>query len=236
MDVDEQLDDDLEAAFEEAFEEAPGTADDDGGDAGDAGDGGDGAGAGPGLDEDDYDDTDAPARGEPAPKPDDDSTLQVFHLLKEGGQGAAGGRGPPGAAGAAGHSQADEAAAAPTAAAPDRAAAYKKEVFDSLTEEQKSRFEAFMRSSIPKPKMKKLMTAILRNAVPNERAIIAMCGISKLFLGELVELARVCASQEGHTGPLLPRHIHRAYQQLGGMGKLPHTRRGGPPSGRRMFR
>ncbi|PNW88028.1 hypothetical protein CHLRE_01g011350v5 [Chlamydomonas reinhardtii] len=235
MDVDEQLDDELEAAFEEAFEEAPATADDGAG-AGDAGDAGEAAGAGPGLDEDDYDDTDAPARGEPATKPDDDSTLQVFRLLKDGGQGAVGGRGQPAAA--AGPSQAEEAAAAaaPTSAAPDRAAAYKKEVFDSLTEQQKSRFEAFMRSSIPKPKMKKLMTAILRNAVPNERAIIAMCGISKLFLGELVEMARVCASQEGHTGPLLPRHVHRAYQQLGGLGKLPHTRRGGPPSGRRMFR
>ncbi|KAG2444313.1 hypothetical protein HXX76_001070 [Chlamydomonas incerta] len=230
MDVDEQLDDDLEAAFEEAFEEAPATADD----GADAGDAGEAAGAGPGLDEDDYDDTDAPARGEPAPKPEDDSTLQVFRLLKDGGQGASGSKAQPAAA--AGPSQPEEPAAAPTAAAPDRAAAYKKEVFDSLTEEQKSRFEAFMRSSIPKPKMKKLMTAILRNAVPNERAIIAMCGISKLFLGELVEMARVCASQEGHTGPLLPRHVHRAYQQLGGMGRLPHTRRGGPPSGRRMFR
>jgi hypothetical protein len=138
------------------------------------------------------------------------------------------------------------------------------------------------------------MGAILRNAVPNERAVIALCGISKLFVGELVEIgapcgdcrvagwacgrllalslvcagvwrpcwpprmlshaatmcrrrmgctrfqapcrcdirrpalstecraARVCASQEGHMGPLLPRHVHRAYQQLGAQGKVPN--------------
>eukprot|EP00198_Chlamydomonas_reinhardtii_P000087 XP_001689422.1 predicted protein [Chlamydomonas reinhardtii] len=210
MDVDEQLDDELEAAFEEAFEEAPATADDGAG-AGDAGDAGEAAGAGPGLDEDDYDDTDAPARGEPATKPDDDSTLQSRPVAPGSVRQQCGTR--------AMH------------AYPRRcfvglavfSIVANWWVFDSLTEQQKSRFEAFMRSSIPKPKMKKLMTAILRNAVPNERAIIAMCGISKLFLGELVEMARVCASQEGHTGPLLPRHVHRAYQQLGGLAATANT-------------
>ncbi|GFR46979.1 hypothetical protein Agub_g8631 [Astrephomene gubernaculifera] len=208
MDVDEQLEDAFEAAFAEdeaAGVEEPATADN-------VATGQDGA---PDyLDEDDYDDTEGPARGEPQRAADADGSIQVFHMLREG----PGGR------------QQDRVT---TEAAPaqEAAAAYKKEVFDSLTEEQKNRYEVFMRSSLPKPKMKRLMQAILRNAVPNEKAVIAMCGISKLFVGELVETARGCASQEGHTGPLLPRHIHRAYQQLGAAGKLPHR-----ANARRVFR
>ncbi|GLC39495.1 hypothetical protein PLESTB_001808400 [Pleodorina starrii] len=209
MDVDEQLEDAFEAAFAE--DEAAG-ADDAPTTAGDAGEGQDAQNAGDFLDEDDYDDHEGPARGESSRPAEGDGSIQVFHLLREGAT--------------------SRPAAEPEAApAPDAAAAYKKEVFDSLTEEQKNRYEVFMRSSLPKPKMKKLMQAILHNVVPNEKAVIAMCGISKLFVGELVELARVCASLEGHQGPLLPRHIHRAYQQLGAQGKLPHRN-----STRRMFR
>ncbi len=36
--------------------------------------------------------------------------------------------------------------------------------------------------------------------------------------------ARVCAAQDGHQGPLLPRHIRRAYQMLGAQGRLPGRR------------
>ena len=43
--------------------------------------------------------------------------------------------------------------------------------------------------------------------------------------------ARECASQEGHQGPLLPRHVQCAYQKLQGEGRLTHK-----PPGRRMFR
>ncbi|KXZ46416.1 hypothetical protein GPECTOR_44g9 [Gonium pectorale] len=168
-------------------------------------------------DEDDYDDHDAPAKGEPSRPAEGDGTMQVFQLLREGPEGK----------------QNERAGAVPAdmGPSPDVIAAYKKEVFDSLTEEQKNRYEVFMRSALPKPKMKKLMQAVLHNAQPAEKAVIAMCGIAKLFVGELVENARVAAAQEGYTGPLLPRHIHRAYQQLAAVGKLPS--RGGS---RRIFR
>ncbi|GIL80555.1 hypothetical protein Vretimale_16023 [Volvox reticuliferus] len=197
------VDEQLEDAFEAAFaaDEAAG-----------ADEGQDGQTADAFQEEDDHDDHEGAAREEPSRPAEGDGTMQVFHLLRDGLQGRPAGQ-------------------PEAAAAADAAAAYKREVFDSLTEEQKNRYEVFMRSSLPKPKMKKLMQAILHNVVPNEKAVIAMCGISKLFVGELVELARVCASQEGHTGPLLPRHIHRAYQQLGMQGKLPHRN-----NTRRMFR
>ncbi|GIL60388.1 hypothetical protein Vafri_14993 [Volvox africanus] len=206
MDVDEQLEDAFEAAF--AADEAAGadygptTADE-----GQDGQTGDGF-----QEEDDHEEHEAAAHEDPSRPAEGDGTMHVFHLLRDGPQGRSAGQ-------------------PEAAAAADAAATYKKEVFDSLTEEQKNRYEVFMRSSLPKPKMKKLMQSIFHNVVPNEKAVIAMCGISKLFVGELVELARVCASQEGHTGPLLPRHIHRAYQQLAVQGKLPHRN-----NARRLFR
>lgn len=221
MDVDEQLEDAFEAAWaddagtDDGAEGAEGEHGEEPGEPGE--DGMEAQGAAddedqvlPDLEEDDQDDPDATQKGQEA-----------------GGTGEG-----PGAAvdttqnlGARGPQPSTTQAAVPEAApAPDPTAAFKKEVFDSMTEEQKNRYEAFMRSSLAKPKMKKLMQIILRNTVPAEKAVIAMCGISKLFVGELVELARVCAAQDGHQGPLLPRHIRRAYQMLGAQGKLPGRR------------
>ncbi len=38
--------------------------------------------------------------------------------------------------------------------------------------------------------------------------------------------ARALASEQGDTGPLRPAHIHAAFHQLGGQGKVPQRVRG----------
>eukprot|EP01024_Parvocaulis_polyphysoides_P051347 TRINITY_DN50507_c0_g1_i1.p1 TRINITY_DN50507_c0_g1~~TRINITY_DN50507_c0_g1_i1.p1 ORF type:complete len:262 (+),score=53.72 TRINITY_DN50507_c0_g1_i1:87-872(+) len=93
-------------------------------------------------------------------------------------------------------------------------------VFDTLSNLQMDRYECFRRASFQKSKMARVMKFVLRQSV-NERMIISMQGIAKLFVGELIECARkVCMDRE-ETGPLKPSHIHTAYQILFREGKIP---------------
>lgn len=98
-----------------------------------------------------------------------------------------------------------------------------------MTEEQLNRYESFRRSSLARPKMKKLVQ-LLTGTTINDKVNIALCAIGKLFVGELIETARIVAAQEGHAGALLPRHVQLAYQILDKNGKV--TRRTAP---KRMF-
>jgi len=86
-------------------------------------------------------------------------------------------------------------------------------IMASMSDLQLDRYEAFRRSSLARPKMKQLLQTLLGGRVM-DKAIIALCGIGKMFVGDVIEMARHLAGNEGHTGPLLPRHIRRAYQQL----------------------
>lgn len=94
----------------------------------------------------------------------------------------------------------------------------KRRMMQALDTAQANRYEAFKRSSLKKPNMKRLVQCII-GQVPNVHVTIAMCGITKLFVCELVETARMIAYRRGHSGPLLPSHIHHAYQVLLQAGK-----------------
>ncbi|KAL6748661.1 hTAFII28-like protein conserved region-domain-containing protein [Haematococcus lacustris] len=92
----------------------------------------------------------------------------------------------------------------------------------AMNEEQLNRYDAYRNSALPRPKIKRLLQQLM-GVAPTEKATIAMCGIGKLFVGEVVEMARYLAGLEGYHGPLLPRHIQRAYQQLDAAQRVPHT-------------
>jgi hTAFII28-like protein conserved region len=51
-----------------------------------------------------------------------------------------------------------------------------------------------------------------RTIHPN--VVTAMCGVTKLYVGEIVELARAIATRGGHHGALLPTHVYQAYHAL----------------------
>ncbi|BDA40398.1 probable transcription initiation factor TFIID subunit 11 at C-terminar half [Coccomyxa sp. Obi] len=107
-----------------------------------------------------------------------------------------------------------------------------KEVMKLLTEEQLDRYEAFRRSKLSSANMRKLLHNVTGQA-PHFNTTIVMCGIAKLFVGELVETARMVAAHQGDSGPLLPEHLREAYQQLDRQGRIPH--RGRKPRGLRML-
>jgi len=48
----------------------------------------------------------------------------------------------------------------------------------------------------------------------NQQVCIAMSGVAKVFVGELVEEALKVAAQRGHEGALLPFHIREAVRRL----------------------
>jgi len=96
-----------------------------------------------------------------------------------------------------------------------------KAKFDAMTELQRNRYEEYRRSTLPKARMKKLIEE-LTGQKSNEKVIIALNAITKLFLGDVVERARVIAAYQGHTGALLPTHLRQAYRQLDNERKVPH--------------
>lgn len=48
----------------------------------------------------------------------------------------------------------------------------------------------------------------------NQNVMIALCGVTKMFVGELVETARLVATSANHYGPLMPVHVYEAYRVL----------------------
>jgi len=82
-----------------------------------------------------------------------------------------------------------------------------------MSAEDLQRYESFRRSNLPKTTMKKFISSVIGQAV-NPNIIIGVCGLSKVFMGEMVREAKKAQAAAGQDGPLLPVHIHEAYRQL----------------------
>lgn len=86
-------------------------------------------------------------------------------------------------------------------------------IVNAFTDEQVDRYELFRRSCFPRNQIKRLMQQVSGQAV-NQQVCIAMSGVAKVFVGELVEEALKVAAQRGHEGALLPFHIREAVRRL----------------------
>lgn len=90
-----------------------------------------------------------------------------------------------------------------------------------MNEADQQRYETFRSSNFPKSAIKKLISTIIGQAV-NPNIVIGIAGLSKVFIGEMVEEAKKVQKELNDEGPLLPSHIHEAHRRL--FKKLPNMK------------
>jgi len=86
-------------------------------------------------------------------------------------------------------------------------------IVNAFSEEQVDRYELFRRSCFPRQQIKRLMQQV-GNTQVNNQVVIAMAGVAKVFVGELVEEGLRVAEERKYEGALLPSHIREAVRRL----------------------
>ncbi|XP_052188204.1 transcription initiation factor TFIID subunit 11 [Diospyros lotus] len=94
-------------------------------------------------------------------------------------------------------------------------------ILSRFTGEQMSRYESFRRSGFQKANMKRLLSSITGSAKISVPMTIVVSGIAKMFVGELVETARIVMAERKESGPIRPCHVREAYRRLKLEGKIP---------------
>lgn len=108
----------------------------------------------------------------------------------------------------------DSAAASKPKKDPEQEEREKMQVLVSyFTEEQLDRYEMYRRSAFPKASIKRLMQTMSTCSV-SQNAVIAMSGISKVFVGEIMEEALDVKEQWGDNGPVQPKHLREAVRRI----------------------
>ncbi|CAG8641563.1 9791_t:CDS:2 [Paraglomus brasilianum] len=93
-----------------------------------------------------------------------------------------------------------------------------KALLDNFSEEQLQRYEVFRRSALNRANVKRLVSQVLNQPCSQTLGFV-VAGFTKVFVGEIIELARRVQSELGESGPLTPEHLreaHRRYKKEAG--------------------
>lgn len=83
----------------------------------------------------------------------------------------------------------------------------------AFSEDQLNRYEMYRRSSFPKASIKRLMQSIAGCTV-SQNVVIGVAGVSKVYVGEIMEIALDVMEQQGEKPPVKPKHIREAMRKL----------------------
>lgn len=98
----------------------------------------------------------------------------------------------------------------------------------NFSDEQLDRYEKYRRSAFSKVAIKRLMHTTT-GTVPSSNVVIAMAGIAKVFIGEIVEEGleiqrREKNNSEAKSTPLEPKHLREAYRRINSRSEYPQRK------------